>query len=176
MIDRLKFVGIAALAGATLAVSPQRLSAQQLSGKLIERTIPSSGEKVPVIGLAFSNHPSCADKVALKEVVKTFADNGGRYYDATLGNLGNQRFHIDAANELGVTNKLFVSIPGFLAGGNTGVPGVKTQIDSMLARSGKSRIDIAWVNAAGPAEILAAVKEEKKAGRVRYIGALTIVE
>jgi aryl-alcohol dehydrogenase-like predicted oxidoreductase len=159
-----------------LAISPQLLSAQQLSGKMIERTIPSSGEKIPVIGLAFSNHPSCADKTALKEVVKTFTDNGGRYYDATLGNLGNQRFHVDAANELGATNKLFLSIPGFLSGGNTGAAGVKTQIDSMLARSGKSRIDIAWVNAAGPAELLAALKEEKKAGRVRYIGALTIVE
>src|SRR5687767_12349960 len=107
MIDRRRFSGIAAVAGVALAVSAQLLSAQQLSGKLIERTIPSSGEKIPVIGLAFSNHPSCADKVALKEVVKTFADNGGKYYDATLSNLGNQRFHVDAANELGATNKLF---------------------------------------------------------------------
>jgi aryl-alcohol dehydrogenase-like predicted oxidoreductase len=176
MTHRRALLGIAALVAAALATSPHLLSAQQLSGKMIERTIPSSGEKVPVIGLAFSNHPSCADKAALKEVVKTFADNGGRYYDATLGNLNNQRFHVDAANELGATSKLFVSIPGFLSGPGAGAAGVKTQIDSMLARSGKSRIDIAWVNAAGPPELLAAVKEEKKAGRVRYIGALTIVE
>jgi diketogulonate reductase-like aldo/keto reductase len=176
MIYRRKFLAIAAVAGVTLATSPQMLSAQQLSGKLIERTIPSSGDKIPVIGLAFSNHPSCADKTALKEVVKTFADNGGRYLDATLGNIGNQRFHIDAANELGVTNKLFVSIPGFLSGPATGAAGVKTQIDSMLARTKASRVEVAWVNAAGPPELLAALKEEKKAGRVRYIGALTIVE
>src|SRR5688500_20197179 len=91
MIDRHKLLGIAAVAVATLALSPQLLSAQKLSGKLIERAIPSSGEKLPVIGLAFSNHPSCADKTALKEVVKTFADNGGRYYDATLGNAANQQ-------------------------------------------------------------------------------------
>ena len=172
MIARRKFLGFVAVAG--LAISPQVLSAQQLSGKLIERAIPSSGEKLPVIGLAFSNHPSCADKSALKEVVKTFADNGGRYYDATLGNAANQQFHIDAANELGVANKLFWSTTAFLPGPGGGPDGVKTQIDAALARTKASRIDVAWVTAAGPPAILAALKEEKQAGRVRYIGVMTI--
>jgi aryl-alcohol dehydrogenase-like predicted oxidoreductase len=176
MIDRRTFLGIAAVAGATLVASPPVLSAQQLSGKLIERAIPSSGEKLPVIGLAFSNHPSCADHGALKEVVKTFADNGGRYYDATLGNAANQQFHINAANELGVANKVFWSTTAYVPGPGAGAAGVKTQIDSTLARTKASRIDLAWVQAAGPPEVLAALKEEKKAGRVRYIGAMTIVE
>ena len=173
MIDRRIFRGIAAV---TLAMSPQLLSAQQLSGKLIQRPIPSTGEMLPAIGLAFSNHPSCADKAALREVVKTFADNGGRFYDATLGNAANQQFHIDAANELGVANKLFWSTTAFVPGPGSGAAGVKTQIDSTLARTKASRIDLAWVTAAGPPEVLAALKEEKKAGRVRYIGAMTIVE
>src|SRR5215208_5113602 len=145
MIDRRKLLGFAVMAGATLAISPQMLSAQQLSGKLIERAIPSSGEKLPVIGLAFSNHPSCADHAALKEVVKTFADNGGRYYDATLGNAANQRFDINAANELGVANKLFWSTTAFVPGPGQGAAGVKIQIDSTLARTKASRIDLAWV-------------------------------
>jgi aryl-alcohol dehydrogenase-like predicted oxidoreductase len=177
MINRRKFSGIAAVAGAMLAMSPQLLNAQQLNGKLIERTIPSSGEKLPVIGLAFSNHPSCADKTALKEVVKTFADNGGRYLDATLGNAANQQFHAQAASELGIANRMFWSTTAFLPGpGNGPDGGVKAQIDSVLARTKASKVDLAWVNAAGPPAILAALKEEKKAGRVRYIGALTIVE
>jgi aryl-alcohol dehydrogenase-like predicted oxidoreductase len=174
MIDRRMFLGIAAVVGATLAISPQLLSAQRLSGKLIERAIPSSGEKLPVIGLAFSNHPSCADHAALKEVMKTFADNGGTYLDATLGNAANQQFHINAANELGIANKVFWSTTAFVPPG-TGPAGVKTQIDSMLAKTKASKIDLAWVTVAGPPEVLAALKEEKKAGRVRYIGVMTIV-
>ena len=173
MIDRRKFLGFAA--GAALAISPQLLSAQQLSGKLIERAIPSTGEKLPVIGLAFSNHPSCADHAALKEVVKTFADNGGKYLDATLGNVANQQFHINAANELGIANKVFWSTTAFVPGPGSGPEGVKTQIDSMLAKTKASKVDIAWVTAAGPPAVLAALKEEKKAGRVRYIGVMTIV-
>jgi aryl-alcohol dehydrogenase-like predicted oxidoreductase len=176
MIDRRRFLGVAAVAAATLALSPPLLSAQQLSGKLIERAIPSSGEKLPVIGLAFSNHPSCADHAALKEVLKTFADNGGKYLDATLGNAVNQQFHTRTAGELGIASKLFWSIPAFLPG--TGAAGVKAQIDSVLARTKASRIDVAWVNvnnAAGDPALLATLKEEKKAGRIRYIGVLTIV-
>src|SRR5688572_9063915 len=173
MIVHRKLLGIAA--GAMLVISPQLLSAQQLSGKLIERAIPSTGEKLPVIGLAFSNHPSCADHAALKEVVKTFADNGGRYLDATLGNVANQRFHYNAANELGIANKVFWSTTAFVPGPGGGAAGVKTQIDSVLATTKASRIDVAWVTAAGPPEVLAALKEEKKAERVRYIGVMTIV-
>ena len=174
MIDRRTLLGIAAIVGTTLAISPRLLTAQQLSGRLPERVIPSSGEKLPVIGLAFSNHPSCADHAALTAVVKAFADNGGRYYDATLGNAANQQFHITAANELGIANKLFWSTTAFLPGPGAGPAGVKTQIDSALARTGASRLDLAWVTAAGPPEVLTALKEEKKAGRVRYIGVMTI--
>ena len=173
MIDRRKVFGIAA--AATLAMSPQLLEAQQLSGRLIERAIPSTGEKLPVIGLAFSNHPSCADHAALKEVVKTFADNGGKYFDMTLGNAANQQFHINAANELGIANKVFWSTTAFVPGPASGAAGVKTQIDSVLAKTKASKVDLAWVTAAGPPEVLAALKEEKKAGRVRYIGVMTIV-
>ena len=175
MINRRVFLGIAAVAVSTLAIPPQLLSAQQASGKLIERAIPSTGEKLPAIGLAFSNHPGCADHAALTEVMKTFADNGGKYLDATLGNAANQRFHIDAANELGIANKVFWSTTAFLPGPGAGAAGVKTQIDSVLAKTKASKVDLAWVTAAGPPEVLAALKEQKKAGRVRYIGALTIV-
>ena len=186
MIDRRRLLGIAAGAGASLAFSPDLLRALQRSGALpqapgtlIQRVIPSSGEKIPAVGLAFSNHPSCADHGALKEVVKAFADNGGRMLDATLANAASEQFHITAARELGMTRSLFWSTRGFLPGppdpSRPGAAVVKAQIDSVLARLEVPRIDLAWVNAAGDPALLAALKEEKKAGRVRYIGVLTIV-
>lgn len=181
MMNRRNFLELSLGAGA-LALTPELLRAFEpshlpwaQSGTLIQRTIPSSGERIPVLGLAFSNHPSCADRAALTQIVKMFAEAGGRYYDATLGNAANQQFHIDTANELAVSDKLFWSTTSFVPGPGAGPAGVKTQIDATLARTKTSHIDVAWVTAAGDPAILAAVREEKKAGRVRHIGVMTIV-
>src|SRR5688572_9526873 len=76
MIKRREFLGVTAGAGATLALAPELLRALHHSGEtLIQRAVPSSGEKLQVIGLSFSNHVSCADPAALREVFKTFVDN-----------------------------------------------------------------------------------------------------
>src|SRR5436190_6105420 len=113
MVNRREFLAITAGAGATLALTPALLRAlQQQGGKLIQRTIPSSGEKVPALGLSFSNHPGCADHAALKEVLKTCADHGGRVFDAMHVNPANEQFHISVASELGIQNTLFWSMRG----------------------------------------------------------------
>src|SRR5688500_16557051 len=56
MLNRRKFLGITLSAGAALTLSPELLGAlRQAGGKLIERAIPSSGEKLPIIGVQFQN-------------------------------------------------------------------------------------------------------------------------
>ena len=113
MISRREWLGLSLGAGAALALTPELLRAlQQSGGKLIQRAIPSSGEMLPVIGLSFSNHAACADHAALKEVLKTLVDNGGRVFDAMHGNAAAEQFHATAANELGIQNKLFWSTRG----------------------------------------------------------------
>jgi hypothetical protein len=53
MINRREFFGITVGAGATLALTPELLRAlQQPGGKLIQRAIPSSGEKLPVVSFS----------------------------------------------------------------------------------------------------------------------------
>lgn len=165
-----------ALIASPLGAAPQSSSSdQRQNGELLQRPIPSSGEMLPVIGLAFSNHPSCADRTELTEVMKSFADHGGKYLDATLGNAANQTFHMKAASDLGVVKDLFWSTTAFVPGPGIGPGGVKTQIDRTLANLGVSKIDLAWVTATTEPAVLAALKEEQKAGRVRYIGVFTIL-
>ena len=180
MINRREFFGITVGAGATLALTPELLRAlQHSSAELIQRAIPSSGEKLPVVGLSFSNHVSCADHTALREVFKTFVDNGGRVFDAMHGNAASEQFHATLANELGVQNELFWSTRGIPPGGPGGPPQpgaatVTAHIDAWLARTKGSRMDLVMLPVAGDPTWLAALKEEKKAGRVRYIGVQTI--
>ena len=180
MVSRRDFLGITAGAGATMALTPQLLRALQHSpGQLLQRAIPSTGERIPVVGLSFSNHPSCADHAALRAVLKTFADNGGRVYDAMHGSGAAEEFHARVAAELGVQDKLFWSTrgtPGAGAGGpaQLGPASVKAQVDTWLARTRARRIDLVMLPPQGDPMHLAALKEEKRAGRVRYIGVQVI--
>src|SRR5688572_4844458 len=175
MINRRKFVGIAAGAGASLVLTPDLLRAlQQPGGKLIQRAIPSTGEMLPAVGLSFSNHPGCADHAALKEVLKAFAEAGGRVYDALHVNPTNESFHINAANELGIGNRVFWSTRGNPANAAPAADLVKPHVASLLERTKVPKIDLAMVPVASDAATLAALREEKKAGRVRYIGVQTI--
>jgi aryl-alcohol dehydrogenase-like predicted oxidoreductase len=176
MIDRRKFLGIAAGAGASLAITPQLLRAIQQSGpKLIQRAIPSSGEMLPSVGLSFSNHPGCSDHAALKEVLKAFADGGGKVYDAQHVNPANEQFHITAANETGLTNKLFWSTRGTPGNAGPSAEGVKPHVDMLLSKMNAQKIDLVLLPLASSPETREALRAEKKAGRVRYMGVQTIV-
>ena len=180
MVNRRQFLGITVGAGATLTLTPQLLRAlQQSGGTLIQRAIPSTGEMLPVVGLSFSNHVSCADPAALREVFKAFVDNGGRVIDAMHGNAASEQFHATIANELGVQNKLFWSTratPGAGPSGpaQLGPDPVKAHVDTWLARTKGTRMDVVMMPAQGDPALLEALKAEKKAGRVRYIGVQTI--
>jgi len=179
VISRREFLGTSLGAGAALALTPEWLRALQPSGgTLIQRAIPSSGEKLPALGLSFSNHPGCADHAALKEVLKAFAGQGGRVFDAMHVNPANEQFHITVASELGIQDTLFWSTrgtPGNVAP-QPGAAFVNEHIDSLLARLKLSKIDLVMLPAAADPTNLAALKDEKKAGRVRYIGVQVIAD
>jgi aryl-alcohol dehydrogenase-like predicted oxidoreductase len=182
MVSRREFLGIAAGAGASLALPPGLLRAFRQPGATpIQRAIPSSGEMLPAVGLSFSNHALCADPAALKEVLKTFADNGGRVFDAQHGNAAAEQFHATVANELGIQNQLFWSTRGTPPGGGGGPaqlgPGsVNAHVQTLLARLRVPRLDLVMLPPQGDPMHLAALKEEKKAGRVRYIGVQGIAD
>lgn len=176
MINRREFLGITVGAGATLALTPELIRAlQQPAAKLIQRGIPSTGEMLPTVGLSFSNHPGCADHAALTEVLKMFASGGGRVYDAMHVSPASEQFHISAANELGITNKLFWSTRGTPGNAAASADLVKPYIESLLTRLKIPKIDLVMLPVVADTATFAALQAEKKAGRVRYIGTQTIV-
>ena len=195
MIDRRKFLGMAAGAGAALALTPQLLRAleQQQTGKLIQRAIPSTGELLPVIGVArgpVQNNARLAHLVnmadpsseayrMLRSVVKTMVDNGGRVLDST-DDEGQQVIGMIAA-ELGIQNKIFWSaglgLP--LARQDAPLPDgatMKAQLDAVFARVKVPRIDLMMTSVSNPRSAsalpttLGVMRQAKAEGRIRYIG------
>jgi aryl-alcohol dehydrogenase-like predicted oxidoreductase len=142
---------------------------------MIQRAIPSTGELLPAIGLSFSNHPSCADKAALTQVVKAFAEQGGKLFDAMHSNTANEQFHMSAAQELGVADKFFWSFRATAGGPPTpGGLNISGRMDALLAQLKRPKLDLALLPVSIAQQGIGALKEEKAKGRVRYIGVQTI--
>ena len=169
MFSRREFLGTSLGAGAALALGPELLRAhQQSTGTLMQRAIPSTGEMLPVIGLGRGSRP--ADPAALKEVVTTLIDHGGRIVDTTASGPAGEDSVGAAAHDAGIQNKIFWSTPLTLRGG---AAAVRAQVDASCARLKVSKIDLAMVVAINTADIAAhldVLREMKKKGRVRYIG------
>src|SRR4051812_4827936 len=197
MMNRRDFFGIAAGAGAGLALSPQLLRAleQQQTGKLLQRAIPSSGEMLPVISFAprptappgpGATQPMPTDVPMAKEVLKVFVEKGGKVVDVLHGGPIGEQAGRTAAKELGVENKLFwttplsVSIavlPGYAGPPlKVGAAEIRAAMDEKFAKFKVSKIDLVMVGLGPEASThIAVLQEMKKEGRVRYIGVHTLL-
>jgi diketogulonate reductase-like aldo/keto reductase len=178
MISRRKFIGTSLGAGAALALTPELLHAlQQAGGSIIQRAIPSSGEMLPVIGVQFRNNTSL-DPAALKAVIKTLIDNGGKFLDTMHQSVpGVEDLTGKVVTELGVQNKLFLGLRALPSGPPTpGAETPKAKLEALLKTFNVPKVDLLQLpHQADPAQ-LPVLKEMKQQGRVRYIGVTTIVD
>ncbi|TAJ23375.1 MAG: aldo/keto reductase [Planctomycetota bacterium] len=179
MITRRAFCGSTLGVGAALALTPELLRAAQKSeGKLIERAIPSSGEKLPVIGLTFGNIAPSTDHAALKEVLKTLVDSGGRVVDTMHDSTGaSELVTATLANELAIQSKVFWAVRGSPPGPpQPEAAAAKAQLERSFARLKVPKLDLVQVHVFADPSHLAVMKELKKEGRVRYIGVQVIAD
>ena len=178
MITRREFLGTSLGAGAALALAPELLRAhQQSAGKLIQRAIPSTGEKLPVISF---NPQQESDNAGMKAILKTLLDNGANVIGFPHGN--GEQVARTAAGELGIQDKFFWTTA--LVGAPPRPPNdppppkadaaaVRAQIETKLATFKVPRIDLVLTGAYAASKdptYLGVLREMKKEGRVRYIG------
>jgi aryl-alcohol dehydrogenase-like predicted oxidoreductase len=140
---------------------------------LITKAIPSTGERLPVIGLgtnAFS--VTEADELAArKEVLQHFPQLGARVVDTARG-YGEAEVVIGKLiTELGNRDRLFLATKTT----NRGQPKPGNgELEEALARLQTTRIDLLQVhNFNGVDELFPRLKEWKQAGKIRYIGVTT---
>jgi hypothetical protein len=94
MISRRDWLRLSVGSTAALALDPRSLDSRishllQRQQQVIMRAIPSTGERIPIIGLGssatFSQVARSEDVSALKEVLKALVDNGGKVFDTAPG-------------------------------------------------------------------------------------------
>ena len=178
MISRREFLGTSLGAGAALALTPELLGAVQHSGgKLIQRAIPSSGEMLPVIGVQFGNSARL-NPAALKEVLKTLVDNGGRFLDTMHQSMpGAEDLTASVVTELGIQKQLFLALRALPAGPPQPGPDTpKAKIETLLAAFKVPKVDLLQLPVQADPAQWPVLQELKKEGRIRYIAATVITK
>ena len=138
---------------------------------MLERAIPSSGEKVPVIGLgtwrAFDAGASASERAPLRAVLSRFTALGGRVVDSSPMYGRAESVLGDLASELGVADQLFVATKVWTSGRDAGI----AQMEQSLRRLRVRRLDLIQVhNLLDWSTHLRTCRSWKAAGRVRYVG------
>jgi aryl-alcohol dehydrogenase-like predicted oxidoreductase len=176
MMDRRQWIGLALGAGAAIGLGP-RFAFAEAGAPLLARAIPSSGEKVPVIGLGssatFRSAADSEDARGLGEVLKAMVERGATVFDTAPSYGASEEVAGRLARELGLTQKLFWATKVNVARGDGAADpaAARAQIEESFRRFGVETIDLIQVHNLGDVGTqLGILKELKAAKRVRYIG------
>jgi diketogulonate reductase-like aldo/keto reductase len=153
---------------AAAAARPRRASGAPAP---LERSIPSSGEKIPAVGLGtwrtFDVGTSAAERAPLEEVLRSFVDLGGRVIDSSPMYGTAESVVGDLADNLAVGDRLFLATKVWTSGRDAGV----RQMEQSLRRLRTRRLDLMQIhNLLDWRTHLATLRDWKAAGRVRYVG------
>ncbi|HUF28484.1 MAG TPA: aldo/keto reductase [Gemmatimonadaceae bacterium] len=181
MLTRREWLRLTAGAGAALTLDSRLLHALGQS-TLITRAVPSTGERLPLVGLGssatFSRVARSEDVSALREVLRTMLDAGGTVFDTAPSYGASEEVAGNLAQELGLTSRIFWATKVNVArGGSADAAAARAQIETSFRRIRKPIIDLIQVHNLGDVPTqLGILKELKGQNRIRYIGVTTTNE
>ena len=175
MFTRRQWLARTVGASAARALNPDWLEALQ-QGQLLTRAIPSTGEQLPLVGLGssatFSQVARSEDFSALREVLRTLVERGGKVFDTAPSYGASEEVAGTIAAELGLTEQIFWATKVNVArDGGANPAAARAQIQTSFDRIRKPRIDLIQVHNLGDVPTQLAILEEmKRQGRIRYVG------
>lgn len=171
---------------AALALGPIAMRASSAStagiaeaGDLITRAIPSTGERLPIVGLgssaSFSQVARSEDSTALKAVFEQMIALGGTVFDTAPSYGASEEAAGQIAQNLGIAGKLFWATKlNVAAGGRADPAAARRQLETSFERIGKPVIDLVQIHNMGDLAVqLPILREMKEKGRIRYLGVTT---
>jgi aryl-alcohol dehydrogenase-like predicted oxidoreductase len=125
---------------ASIALAPQWLRASS-SNLLSQRTIPSTGERLPVIGLgssaSFEESANRGDLQGLTEVLKVMIDQGAKVFDTAPSYGASEAVAGRIAKELGIAERIFWATKTELSSdGSDNVRSARAQIQESFRKLG----------------------------------------
>jgi aryl-alcohol dehydrogenase-like predicted oxidoreductase len=173
-ISRRRWIEGGMAAGFTLALrGPLANAAQASSLPLITVPIPSSGERLPVVGIGTNQYSVTAPEeiAARREVLQNLPQLGASVVDTAWGYGDSEQVIGSLVQDLGNRDRLFIATKTPNRGD---IPPGAAAVDQALARLRTQRIDLLQVhNFHGIDALFPVLLNAKQAGKVRYVGVTT---
>src|SRR5436309_11907713 len=170
-ISRRDALKVGVVAGLALTLDKYTVFSSLPQSPLIQKPIPSTGEKIPVIGMGTARYFDAVTP-ELREVIKRFPELGGRVSDMAPS-YGNAESVVgDIIAELNARPRYFLATK--VTGPGSDRESGMRQIDESMRRLHTDKIDLMQIhNLIGVEQRLPLLREMKQSGRFRYIGATT---
>jgi diketogulonate reductase-like aldo/keto reductase len=138
---------------------------------MLTRTIPSSGEVLPLIGLGtyqtFDAGASAAERARLAEVLRTLVARGGTMVDSSAMYGRAEGVVGELQAQLGLRAQLFLATKVWTSGRDAGIRQMQRSFQSMQAGT----MDLMQIhNLVDVHTHTATLEEWKRQGKVRYVG------
>jgi diketogulonate reductase-like aldo/keto reductase len=161
----------AGAAGLLLQTSTSRTQAAPQSSGMLPRAIPSSGEKLPVIGLGtwsvFDVNLTPENRTQLGVVLSLFVKHGGKVIDSSPMYGRAEGVIGELAAQLHLRDSLFIATKVWTAGKEAGLAMMERSMDRFRTK----RIDLMQVHNLVDVETqMSSLREWKTKGRIRYTG------
>ncbi len=179
-ISRRDFLASVAAAGAASILGPATASARPDAaasarpGSILTRPVPSTGEKLPLVGLGswitFNVGDDATGRDACADVMRAFFREGGRVIDSSPMYGSSQAVIGYGLRKLGKPPQLFSADKVWISSGARG----PQQIEESRRHWGVTRFDLLEVhNLTGWEEHMPKLFAMKAAGSLRYVGVTT---
>lgn len=171
-ISRRRAARLIAGTAAGLVIAPSGFAEEQDgTTTMLQRTIPSSDEKLPVIGLgtwqAFDVGSSVAERQPLEQVLTRFVQGGGKLIDSSPMYGQAESVVGELATKLKLHDSLFLATKVWTTGRDAGIRSMERSLNLLQTK----RLDLVQVHNLVDAQThLDTLREWKKQGRVGYIG------
>jgi aryl-alcohol dehydrogenase-like predicted oxidoreductase len=165
------------LAGAALIAAPAAaplLARDEAPAPLLTRPIPSSGEKLPVIGVGTNRYNPTTDeeRMSRKAVLAGLTAAGAKVIDTAPSYGESERVIGDLLAEIGNRGRCFLATKVTARGGTREEGEAMLEASRQKLRS--DRLDLVQVhNLVGTAVLLPLLREQVAAKRIRYTGITT---
>jgi aryl-alcohol dehydrogenase-like predicted oxidoreductase len=141
---------------------------------LITRAIPSTGEKLPVIGLGTNRYgvTEAAELAARRDVLRRMPELGAKVIDTAPAYGASEEVIGRLVGELKNRDKLWIATK--VTAPNASVEDGRKMLDESFRRLRTERVELVQVHSLnGVKEMLPVLREQKKAGRLKYLGVTT---